>query len=312
MRQQVVSFFSEGAKLKGLLRLPTEGDGPWPGIVQGPGWMGLHDSKLYERYHQSFTDAGYAVLVFDYRGFGDSEGERGLVFPLRQAEDVRNAITYMQTREEVDPNRIGLFGSAGTGGAIPIYVASIDRRVKCVVCNYAFASGKDWLRSMRREYEWLEFLKRLDADRKRRVLEGCGEMVNPFDDLMVATPERKQTRIKKDVDSRLPEQVPLRCAEAIMEFSPENYVAAVSPCAILFIATESDATTPEDQMYRLYEKAGQPKKLILQKETSHYKAYGQYFDEVTPQIIDWYNRYMTYRKVDAWEQAVPILSEPAL
>ena len=87
-----------------------------------------------------------------------------------------------------------------------------------------------------------------------------------------------------------------------MEFVPEDYVALLSPTAILFISTEADAVTPEDQTLRLYEKAGQPKKLILQKETSHYKAYDDYFDQVTPQIIDWYNRYLKYEKVEAWEE----------
>jgi fermentation-respiration switch protein FrsA (DUF1100 family) len=302
LRQEVVTFFSEGCRLQGLLRLPDHGSAPFAGIVQGPGWLGLHDAKLYERYHKSFTDAGYAVLVFDYRGFGDSEGEKGLIFPMRQAEDIRNAITYLQSRPEVDPNRIGLFGSGGTGGANPIYVAAVDQRVKCVVSNYAFASGKAWLRSMRREYEWLELLRRLESDRTRRVLEGVGEMVSPREELMVVTPERKQTTVKKDVDSRIPEKVPLRCAEAIIEFVPEQWVASISPRAILFISTENDAVTPEDQTFILYEKAGEPKKLILQKETSHYKAYDDYFDQVTPQIIDWYNRYLKYDKVDSWEK----------
>jgi fermentation-respiration switch protein FrsA (DUF1100 family) len=302
MKQEAIYFYSEGSKLQGLLRLPEEGTGPWPGIVQGPGWLGLHDAKLYERYHGSFTQAGYAVLVFDYRGFGVSEGERGLILPMWQAEDIRNAITYLQTRTEVDPNRIGLFGSGATGGALPIYVAAVDKRVKCVVSNYGFASGKDWLRSMRREYEWIGLQQRLDSDRKKRVLEGKGEMVSPREDLMVVTPERVQTAVKKDVDSRIPERVPLRCAEAIMEFTPEDYVAAISPRAVLFISAEGDAVTPEDQTFRLYEKAGKPKKLILQKETSHYKAYDQYFDQVTPQIIDWYNRYLRYEPVESMEQ----------
>jgi fermentation-respiration switch protein FrsA (DUF1100 family) len=302
VRQETVNFYSEGIKLKGLLRLPDTGSGPWPGIVQGPGWLGLHDAKLYERYHRSFTAAGYAVLVFDYRGFGDSEGERGLILPMWQAEDIRNAITYMQTRTEVDPHRIGLFGSGGTGGANPIYVAAVDQRVKCVVSNYAFASGKEWLRGMRREYEWLDFLQRLEADRKTRVLEGKGEMVNPREELMVATPERKQTAVKKDVDSRIPDRVPLRSAEAIMEFTPEDYVAMISPRAIMFVSTEGDAVTPEDQTFRLYEKAGQPKKLVLQRETTHYKAYDEYFDQVTPQMVDWFDRYLKYEKVEAWER----------
>src|ERR1043166_4973868 len=154
MKNEQVSFYSEGAKVKGILRLPDErseceparakpsrdepGSGRRPAIVQGPGWLGLMDSKLYERYHRSFTEAGYAVLVFDYRGFGDSEGERGLILPMWQAEDIRNGVTYMQTRSEIDPNRIGLFGSGGTGGALPIYVAAVDHRVKCVVSNYGF------------------------------------------------------------------------------------------------------------------------------------------------------------------------------
>jgi len=310
VRQEKVSFYSEGCKLSGLLRLPDTGTGPWPGIVQGPGWMGLHDSKLYERYHRSFTEAGYAVLVFDYRGFGSSEGDPGMVLPLQQAQDIRNAITYLQSREEADSNRIGLFGSAGTGGSLPIYVAAVDSRVKCVVSNYPFASGADWLRSMRREYEWLELLQRLAADRKTRVLEGQGERVSPFDGLMVATPERKKTGVKSDVDSRLPQSVPLRCAEAIIDFRPERYVADISPCAILFIATEADATTPEGQVFRLYAKARAPKKLILQKDTSHYKAYDQYFNEVTPQIIAWYDRYLTYSSVATWELTGQTLDAP--
>src|SRR2546428_9983549 len=200
MKNEQVSFYSEGAKVKGILRLPEETvSGRRPAIVQGPGWLGLMDSKLYERYHRSFTEAGYAVLVFDYRGFGDSEGEKGLILPQLQAEDIRNAITYLETRPEVDSRRIGLFGSGGTGGANPIYVAAIDHRVKCVVSNYAFASGREWLRSMRREYEWLEFLHRLEENPKLAGFGGPAEMVKPPERPLSPTPRRYERKIKADV-----------------------------------------------------------------------------------------------------------------
>ena len=235
-------------------------------------------------------------------GFGNSEGERGLVFPMCDRLRISGtALPICRAGLEVDPNRIGLFGSAGTGGSLPIYVAAIDHRVKCIVSNYGFASGEEWLRRMRREHEWIAFRKRLESDRQKRVLEGQGELVNPHEELMVATPERAQAGVKKDVDSRIPDRVPLRSAEAIMEFKPENYVAAISRAA-LFIATEGDAVTPEDQMIRLYEKAGSPKKLILQKETSHPAAYS-HTDRVTP-IIDWYDRYLKYDVIEVRERTI--------
>ncbi|HLU30337.1 MAG TPA: peptidase S15, partial [Acidimicrobiia bacterium] len=67
MREERVEFYSEGVKVAGILRLPTEGE-VFPGIVQGPGWLGLKDAKLYLPYHEALTAAGFAVLIFDYRG----------------------------------------------------------------------------------------------------------------------------------------------------------------------------------------------------------------------------------------------------
>ena len=76
MRTTPVTFFSEGTQIAGLWRTPDQPAGRLRAIVQGPGWLGLKDAKLYVRYHEALTDAGFAVLIFDYRGFGDSDGER--------------------------------------------------------------------------------------------------------------------------------------------------------------------------------------------------------------------------------------------
>jgi uncharacterized protein len=106
MRTEKVNFYSEGIKLAGVLYLPdSDKDKPFAGIVQGPGFLGLKDAKHYIMMFEKLCAAGYACLCFDYRGWGDSEGnDRGWVMPKWQAEDIRNAITFMQTRAEIDPD----------------------------------------------------------------------------------------------------------------------------------------------------------------------------------------------------------------
>ena len=75
MERETVVFYSHGTKVVGTLAWPGRTDGPVPTIVQGPGWLGLRDAKLYSRYHEALLASGFAVLVFDHRGFGDSEGD---------------------------------------------------------------------------------------------------------------------------------------------------------------------------------------------------------------------------------------------
>src|SRR5438093_7053852 len=214
MQTEPVEFFSEGLRLRGLLRLPdTLPDEPLPALVQGPGWLGLAEARTYEPWHEGLTDAGYAVLAFNYRGFGDSEGERGWVKPDWQLQDVLNAVTDLETRPEVNPRRLGAYGVGGTGGGNAIMAAGVDRRIRCVAVQSVVADGADWLHRMRREYEWVEYLRRIEADRRRWVLENSGEMVSPREDLMIATPERAIVGAKSDVDSQIEPQFYLRSAD---------------------------------------------------------------------------------------------------
>jgi hypothetical protein len=299
MRTEKISFYSEGNKLNGDIYLPDDDKGkPYPGIVQGPGFLGLRDAKHYALMFEKLCAAGYACLCFDYRGWGDSEGkQRQWVMPMWQVEDIRNAISYMQTRADIDPNRIATYGSGGTGGGNAVYVAAVDQRVKCAVCYLGISNGRDWLHSMRREYEWVDYLKRIDEDRKKRALTGAGEIVSAREEIMVATPERKTTTIKKEVADKIPDRMPLQCAEAIIEYSPEDVVHKIAPRGVLFVAVENDAVTPEQQSITLYEKAGEPKKLVIFRQTTHYGIYNDYFNEVAANVVDWYNRHLKYDKI---------------
>ncbi len=301
MKESSVGFYSEGERIQGILRLPDGGDPPYRGIVQGPGWMGLKDAKLYVRYHEALTSAGFAVLIFDYRGFGDSEGRSDLLLPSTQLEDLINAVTYMASRDDIDADNIGTFGSGGTGGGNAIALAAVDPRVGCAVSQVPVADGEDWLHRMRSEHEWLSFLERLEADRVARVTTGKSELVHPREEIMVPTPERRATTVKSDVDSRTPDAVQLRSAEAILAYKPIDLVDRIAPRALMIIGVENDAVTPTDHAVALYDKAGEPKRLILQRHTTHYAAYAEYGDEVVPQIVEWFDRHLKSGNLDVRE-----------
>jgi uncharacterized protein len=299
MRTEQVEFYSDGVRVRGLLRLPdVMPEEPLPGIVQGPGWLGLAEAKTYEPWHHGLTQAGYAVLAFNYRGFGDSDGERGWVRPESQLEDILNAVTYLETRRDVNPRRIGAYGIGGTGGGNAIMAAAIDSRIRCVAAQSVVADGADWLHRMRREYEWVEFLERLAADRQRWVREGTGEKVDPREELMVATPERKTVSPKRDVDARLTELFFLRSADYLMRYRPIDFVDRIAPRALLMTSVEDDVVTPADHAMALYERAGAPKKLIHQRETTHYRSYTDNYAVLMPQIVDWYDRYLKYGPIE--------------
>jgi dienelactone hydrolase len=290
VQSSAVEFFSEGEPIAGLWRVPDTADGPLRAIVQGPGWLGLKDAKLYVRYHEALTDAGFGVLIFDYRGFGDSGGARELS-PRGQLEDLRNAVTYLQTRDDVDADAIGAFGSGGTGGGNPILLAAADPRVRAVVSQVPVADGRDWLHRMRSESDWLAFLGALDEDRRARVTTGAGRRRHPREEIKVPTPARRTTTVKADDDDRSPTEVSLAAADEILDYRPLDAARRLTT-PLLVIGVEGDATTPTDHAVALYEAAQGPRRLVMQRHTTHYAAYDRYWTTVTPLIVEWFDRHL--------------------
>jgi dipeptidyl aminopeptidase/acylaminoacyl peptidase len=290
MQTRTVELFSAGERISALWRTPEDGAPPFRAIVQGPGWLGLKDAKLYVRYHQALTDAGFAVLVIDYRGFGDSGGPRELS-PSNQLADLRNAVSYLTTRDDVDPDAIGVFGTGGTGGGNAVLLAAVDARVRAAVSQVPVADGRDWLHRMRSESDWLAFLASLDEDRRLRALTGAGRRVHPREEIMVPTAERRTTTVKADVDDRIPTDVSLAAADEILDYRPIDAARALTT-PLLVIGVEGDATTPTDHAVELYEAARGPKRLVMQRNTTHYAAYDRYWTTVTPLIVDWFDRYV--------------------
>jgi uncharacterized protein len=291
MRTEQAQFYSDGSRVSALWRTPDDPAGPVPAIVQGPGWLGLKDARDYVRYHEGLTAAGFGVLCIDYRGFGDSEGGPAAVRPAAQVEDLRNAVTYLTTRDDVQAEAIGAYATGGTGGGNVIMLAALEPRIRAVVSQVPVADGRDWLHRMRTEWEWNAFIAAVEADRRERVLHGTGRQVEPREEIMIQTPERRQTTFKKDVDAKVTAKVPLACADAVLHYRPVDYASQVE-AAVLVVAVEGDAVTPLDHAEAIYAAVRGPRKLIVQRHTSHYAAYARYADQVIPQIVAWFERYL--------------------
>lgn len=112
-----------------------------PCVVMAHGLGGTVDSGLMP-FAEAFADAGYAVLAFDYRGFGRSGGEpRQVVSPARQQDDFRAAISAAAAQSGVDPDRIVLWGCSLAGGHV-LEVARGRTDVAAVVAMIPLVDGR--------------------------------------------------------------------------------------------------------------------------------------------------------------------------
>ncbi len=103
-----------------------------PCVVMAPGFGGTRDSSLL-RYAEGFAAAGMDVLLFDYRGFGESGGSpRQLVSVRRQRGDYHAALAAARRLPGVDPDRIVLWGVSYAGGHV-VVVAAQDKRVAAAI-----------------------------------------------------------------------------------------------------------------------------------------------------------------------------------
>ncbi len=242
-----------------------------PGIVLGHGFSITRQSLADEAEH--FRKAGYVTLAIDYRTFGESEGEpRGQLFPLAEAEDIRNGVSYLQSRAEVDPEQIGFWG-ASLGGALAIYTAGVDRRIKATVAVAPVVNGRRWMQAIRTSAQWEELLDRLEGDRKRRYETGESERIPstgrsrraalPMPDRTIEAFEAIMQKLgRAPVVNDL--EITLESVEKVMEFNPEDVVQHIGPRALLIITTSGwDVMHLLEHIQDTYKKANEPKKLVL-------------------------------------------------
>jgi hypothetical protein len=129
----VLDFESGGERCAATLYRPAKAEDRTPCVVMAHGFTGTRDQL--SPYAEAFAAAGLAALTFDYRHFGDSEGEpRQVVDVAKQMDDWRAAVRFARTIEGVDARRIALWGSSLSGGHV-INLAAEDPTLAAVVAQ---------------------------------------------------------------------------------------------------------------------------------------------------------------------------------
>src|ERR687886_214175 len=111
MRQRV-TFYSDEIELIGYLFTPDDlRAGERRSAVLVCHGFGASQDRVLPEVAVHLAEQGYVAMTLDYRGFGESQGPRWRKIPQEQVRDIRNALTFLQTRDSVDPEAIGLWGT---------------------------------------------------------------------------------------------------------------------------------------------------------------------------------------------------------
>jgi uncharacterized protein len=129
MKTEKVSFHSAGQKVSGILHLPETRNPPC--VVASHGLLASKDSDKHVALGEQMASEGIALLRFDFRGCGESEGRIEETTVSGRVADLAEAVDFVRSYPGLG-NRIGLLGSS-LGGYISLIKASLDREVRAIV-----------------------------------------------------------------------------------------------------------------------------------------------------------------------------------
>jgi alpha/beta superfamily hydrolase len=264
--EQRVTFDSAGHQLVGSIHLP---DDLKPGerraaIIALHGFGGTMAGAGGGNPAQFFCDMGYVTLRFDFRGCGQSPGERGRIICLDEVEDARNALSFLAARSEVAPTQIALMGES-FGAAVAVYAGGVDPRVAAVISSGGWGDGETkFKRQHAGDQAWERFTKMIADGQAERARTGKTVMVPRYDIVPIPTNMR----------GLLPPgslmEFPLETVESMMAFRANDVVGNIAPRPLLLLHSAKDSVTPTEQSVELFRRAGQPTDLHLMADVDHF------------------------------------------
>ena len=245
------TFLSQGTECAVRVYRPTAvHDAPVPVIVMAHGFGAVRALRLYV-YAERFAAAGYAVAVFDYRGFGDSAGEpRQLLDVAMQHQDWRAALAHARTLPGIDPEKVVAWGTSFGGGHV-ISVAGQGEPVAAIIAQVPHVSGPAAVRAtgLRASLRVAgPGIRDLIAARRGRQPVYVNSAGRPGETGVMTTPDALPGMNALITESGLkdgdyPVTVAARIVLKIGFYSPKRWAAGVR-CPALVQIVDADAVTP--------------------------------------------------------------------
>ncbi|MBN9082440.1 MAG: alpha/beta hydrolase [Rhizobiales bacterium 62-17] len=288
-----VSFESDGLTLSGTLNLPPDykpGE-KRPAIIVLHGFGSNKSSGNVVGPCAMLSKRGYVTLGFDMRGCGESEGKRANLICLEQVRDTSSAVTFLQSRPEVDSGRIGLLGSS-FGAAVAVYTGSVDERVGAVISSGGWGNGERKFRGQHPGAAWDKFMNMLAQGKRHREQTGESLMV-PRYDIVPIPPE-----LRGHLAAGAILEFTAETAQSMFDFRADDVVHRMAPRPLLLLHSSVDTVTPTEQSIEMFKRAGQPCDLHLFAETDHF-MFADSNVRVHSVVFDWLERYFPVRVAEA-------------
>ncbi len=302
-RREVTSFDSDGLRLAAHLYRPpgADPDSPTAGIVMcGP--VSSVKEQTLPHYAERFAEAGYTVLTFDPRGFGESEGEPRFHYdPWLVVADFVNAAAHLMGREDVDARRVAAVGVC-MGGGYAVTAAARERRLAACV---SVAGGYDLGGTLQRALgadglaAYLRLANELH-DRQRRT--GTVEYIPtiareltadvPVAIMPIAEAFSYYDRTSRDHAPTWSRQTTAASLEPYLTFNAIAQAPLVAPTPLLIVHGTTDAVLLPELAQAAYDAAIAPKELMWIETHNHIELYDQdpYVSETVARIVGWLDR----------------------
>ncbi|HLG17632.1 MAG TPA: alpha/beta fold hydrolase [Blastocatellia bacterium] len=286
------NIMSEGVRLHAeLFSLKTLAGKQLPTIIMAHGWGGT--AANFRRDAIDLAGAGYLVITFDYRGWGESDSRVILTSPAPAKKDgVKFTAEVMEVREVVDPfdqttdwfnvihwaigepmvdkNRIGLRGSSYSGGHV-VYVAARDPRVKAIVSQVGSLDSRPKAVSLAGGASDQVKLAYEEATKRSR-----GEIGYPA----------PRARVIGNLQGG-----PIR--DKLLLYAPVEDAAKLKGCAALFIVAEKEELFDNnDHAKAAYDRTPGPKKYVSVPGITHYGIYTSQREQAIKLAIEWFDQYL--------------------